>query len=150
MRSLVLGAVVASALISGSGPRCAADTSGASMKGTMAPVTAAKGYRFELAGPQREDVGRSTLSVRLIRTPDNKSVIGAMIIQSRADLGPIGMATMTAPIKQLPSTTPGVYSFEIANGAVWNKPDKWALTFSAKVQGEARTVHGTVIVQLSP
>jgi hypothetical protein len=150
VKSLMLGAVVASALIAGSGPNYASDTGGTSAKGTTAPVTATTGYRFELTGPQRVDVGRSTVAIRLIRTTDNKPVIGAIIIQSQADLGPIGMATTTASIKQLPSSTPGIYRFEIANGTVWNRLDKWALTFSAKVQGEAQVVRGSVIVQLSP
>jgi hypothetical protein len=81
---------------------------------------------------------------------DKKPVIGAIIVQSRADMGPIGMAGMNAPIKALPVTMPGVYPFEIQNGSVWTKPDKWALTFAAKVQGEKVTVHGTLTVELKP
>jgi hypothetical protein len=150
MNPPTFGVAVAAILIAGQSPSCAADTGGTSMKGTIAPMTATAGYRFELTGPQRSDVGRSRVSVRLIHTTDNKPVIGAIIVQSRADLGPIGMTTRTAPIKALPSTTPGVYTFEIVNGAVWNKPAKWALTFAAKVKGEAQTVHGNVIVELSP
>jgi hypothetical protein len=108
------------------------------------------GYSFELVGQPKTSSGKSTVSVRIVRAADKMPVVGAVIIQSRADMGPMGMATMTAPIKALPSTTPGVYSFEVANGPVWNKPDKWELSFSAKVQGETRTVHGAVVVMLSP
>ena len=108
------------------------------------------GYRFELVGQPKSSGGKSTVSVRIIRAKDNKPVVGAIVIQSRADMGPINMAAMTAPIKALQSATPGVYSFEVANGPVWNKPDKWELSFSAKVQGETQTVHGAVIVTLSP
>jgi hypothetical protein len=152
MNLLTLRAAVAATLIAGQVPSCAADTGGMSMKGTVAsaPVMATADYRFELTGPQRSDVGRSSVSIRLIHTTDNKPVVGAIIVESRADLSPIGMTTRTAPIKALPSATPGVYTFEIVNGAVWNKPAKWALTFAVKVKGEAQAVHGSVIVQLSP
>jgi Cu(I)/Ag(I) efflux system membrane fusion protein len=115
----------------------------------MAMATTA-GYRFELAGPVGSNAGKSIVPVRIIHKTDNKPVIGAIIIQSRADMGPAGMAAMNAPIKALPATAPGVYPFEIQNGPVWPKPGQWALTFAAKVQGEAATVHGTVTVELKP
>jgi hypothetical protein len=60
------------------------------------------------------------------------------------------MAGMTAPIKPLGEKPPGTYSFEVSNGPVWSKPDNWALSFGAKVQGVAQTVTGSVIVKLSP
>jgi hypothetical protein len=115
-----------------------------------APAAATMTYRFELAGPVQSMNGKSIVSVRLVHVADMKPVIGAIIIESRADMAPIGMAGMTAPIKALPVTTPGVYPFEIANGSVWTKPDKWSLTFGAKVQGEAATVKGSLIVELKP
>ncbi|MBL6940112.1 MAG: FixH family protein [Alphaproteobacteria bacterium] len=115
-----------------------------------APMAAMQTYRFELASPIEAKDGKSIVSIRLVHVADKKPVTGALIIQSRADMGPIGMAAMTAPIKALPATVPGVYPFEIANGGVWNKSAKWALTFAAKVQGEAATVRGSVIVELTP
>ena len=81
---------------------------------------------------------------------DGKPVTGAIIIQSRADMSPMGMASMRAPIKPLGEKPPGTYSFEIANGPLWKKPDDWAITLGAKVQGVAQTVTGTVTVKLSP
>ena len=112
---------------------------------------AAKDYRFELArAPQKAGSGTNIVSVKLVHLPDNKPVSGAIIIQSRADMGPIGMAAMNGPVKTLPEQPPGTYRFEIQNGAVWNKPDNWALTLAAKVQGEAETVHGNVVVRLEP
>ncbi len=146
MKSLLIGAAVASILFAGSTLSCAAatDTNG------MMSAPASAGYRFELVGTPKTSGGRSMVSIKLVRTSDKQPVVGAIIIQSRADMGPIGMAAMTAPIKPMPATGPGVYTFEVSNGTVWNKPDKWALTFAAKVQGVARTVHGTVVVRLSP
>jgi hypothetical protein len=107
------------------------------------------GYRFELAGPpQSAGSGKSIVSVRLLH--DGKPVIGAVVIQSRADMGPMGMAAMTAPITLLGEQTPGTYRFEVDNGPVWKKPDNWALSFGAKVQGVAQTVTGGITVKLMP
>lgn len=112
---------------------------------------AAKDYRFELAGsPQKEGNGASIVSVKLVHLRDDKPVPGAIIIQSRADMGPIGMAEMSASVNALPEQPAGTYRFEIQNGRVWKKPDNWALTLDAKVQGETETVHGSIVVKLEP
>lgn len=112
---------------------------------------AAKDYRFELAGrPQKTGKGTSIVSVRLVHLPDNKPVSGAILIQTRADMGPLGMAAMTAPVKALPEQPSGTYRIEIQNGPVWKKPDNWAVTLDAKVQGEPETVQGNVVVKLEP
>jgi hypothetical protein len=117
------------------------------MKGPSA--MAATGYRFELAGPvQAAGAGKSIVSVHLMH--EGKPVIGAIIVQSRADMGPGGMADMNAPIKLLGGKPPGTYRFEVANGPVWKKPDNWALSFGAKVQGVAQTISGSVTVKLAP
>jgi len=115
-----------------------------------APVPSAEAYRFELAGPVQSQDGTSIVPVRLIHLTDNKPVAGAIVIESRADMGPIGMGEMTAPIKTLPVTTPGIYPFEVQNGAVWKKAGEWSLSFGAKVQGEAGTVRGSITVELKP
>ncbi len=115
-----------------------------------APMANMSAYRFEVAGPVESHAGTSIVLIRLVHVADNKPVIGAVIIQSHADMGPIGMASMKGPIKALPVTTPGIYPFEVQNGSVWSKPDNWALTFAAKVQGESATVSGTVVVALKP
>ena len=128
-------------------PSFAADNMGMSMKGPKSAAATA-GYQFELAGPAKSAGGKSIVAVRLMH--DGKPVPGAIIIQSRADMGPINMAAMTAPIKPLGEKPPGTYSFEVSNGPVWNKPDNWALTFAAKVQGVAQTVSGSVTVKLTP
>lgn len=112
---------------------------------------AAKDYRFELAGaPHKTGKGASIVSVKLVHLPDNKSVPGAIVIQSRADMGPIGMAAMTAPVKALPEQPAGTYRFQVENGTVWKKPGNWALILDAKVQGEPETVHGSIVVKLAP
>lgn len=145
-RFLVSAAVL---LMTATVPALAQDSMGSmAMKGSK-PATATTGYRFEPAGPVKSaSGGKSIVAVRLMH--DGKPVTGAIIIQSRADMGPMGMAAMTAPIKALGEQPPGTYRFEIVNGPVWNKPDNWALTFGAKVQGVAQTVTGSVTVKLTP
>jgi hypothetical protein len=112
---------------------------------------AAKDYQFELAGaPQNDGKGVSVVSVRLLHLPDKRPVSGAIVIESRADMGPVGMAAMTAPIKSLQEQPGGTYRFEVQNGATWKKTDNWALTLAAKVQGETETVRGSIVVRLEP
>jgi hypothetical protein len=135
-------------LTAGALPSFAADEMGMAMKGPKTAGSSA-GYQYELAGPAKSaGGGKSIVAVRLMH--DGRPVPGAIIIQSRADMGPINMASMTAPIKALGEKPPGTYSFEVSNGPVWNKPDNWALTFAAKVQGVAQTVGGSVTVKLTP
>lgn len=133
-------------LLAGTIPVISADK-GMAMKGPA--MKASSDYRYELAAqPRVIGGGKSVVSVRLIH--DGKPVTGAIIIQSRADMGPMGMASMTAPIKPLGEKPPGTYRFEISHGPVWKKPDDWALSLGAKVQGVMRTVNGSVTVKLVP
>ena len=111
---------------------------------------AAKDYRFELVGKPAPKAGVNTVSVRLVHIPDSKPVSGAIIIQTRADMGPENMAAMTAPVKAVAASGAGLYSFEIQNGPIWNKQGKWALNLAAKVQGEPETVRGTINLDLAP
>lgn len=110
-----------------------------------AAVAAAKDYRFEASGtPQRAADGKSVVLVRLSRIADGKPVPGAVIVQTRADMGPMSMGEMTAPVKALGEAEPGVYRFEVQPGMT----GKWALTLTARVQGETEPVRGNVIVEL--
>jgi len=117
---------------------------------SSAANAAARDYRFELTGKPTAKAGVNTVLVRLIHVADRKPVSGAIIIQTRADMGPEQMAAMTAPVKAVPAAQSGVYAFEIQNGMMWKKPGKWALALAAKVQGEPETVSGTVNLDLNP
>jgi hypothetical protein len=119
------------------------------LPGLAAAAPATPGYQFVLAGPP-QSVSQGNRIVAIHLTHDGKPVTGAIIIQSRADMGPINMAAMTAPIKYLNEQPSGTYRFEITNGPVWKKPDNWAVSFGAKVQGIAQTVSGGVTVKLQP
>ena len=113
--------------------------------GTTGSWSAAADYRFETAGkPQALPGGKSIVSVRLVHVPHKKPVPGAIIIQTKADMGPEGMAEMTAPMQAVTPKEPGLYLFEIQPGMA----GKWMLTLAAKVQGEAETVRGSVTVEL--
>src|SRR5438874_775597 len=120
------------------------------LAGSTTAIAAATAYQFELLGKPAVKAGFNMVLVRLVHLPDRKPVSGAVIFQTRADMGPEQMATMAAPVRAVPSTRPGTYAFEIQNGPVWNKPGKWALTLGAKVQGEVETVRGAVNLDLNP
>jgi YtkA-like protein len=113
----------------------------------LPPAQAApQDYRFELAGkPQPAGSGKEVVPVRLVHVPDNKPVTDAVVFESKADMSPAGMPTMTAPIKPLPTIQPGVYRFELEPGMA----GAWAITLAAKVQGEAGTVRGSVTTDLA-
>lgn len=104
---------------------------------------ASSDYRFELVGKPKLVAKKDIVQVRLVRVADGKPVPDAVIFESKADMGPAGMETMTAPVKAMPPTG-GIYSFEVDPGMAGT----WALHLAAKVQGEAETVRGTVNVDL--
>ena len=104
---------------------------------------AASDYRFELVGKPRLAAKKDIIQIRLVRVADGKPVPDAVIFESKADMGPSGMETMTAPVKPMPPKG-GIYSFEIDPGMA----GAWALHLAAKVQGEAETVRGTVNADL--
>ena len=105
----------------------------------------ANDYRFEAAGqPQKAPDGKSIVPLRLVRIADGKPVPGAVVFETKADMSPMSMPTMTAPIRALGESEPGVYRFEVEPGMA----GPWALTVAAKVQGEVETVRGAVTVQL--
>jgi hypothetical protein len=106
-----------------------------------AAFAAATDYRVEVVSARAAGAGKTDVTIRLIRVPDNKPVPDAVIFQTRADMAPAGMPTMTGnvspPAAQQP---PGTYRLQVETGMAGN----WALTLSAKVQGEAETVRATV------
>lgn len=113
-----------------------------SLAAVPAPAKSAD-YRFELVGKPRLADQKDIVQVRLVRSADGKPVPDAVIFESTADMGPAGMASMTAPVKALPASG-GVYSFEVNPGMA----GAWALHLAAKVQGETETVRGTLAIEL--
>lgn len=101
-------------------------------------------YRFEMVGKPQTSGAKQVVQVRLVHTPDNKAVTDAVLFESKADMSPMGMATMTAPITAPPSAQAGLYRLEIEPGM----SGTWAINLAAKVQGEAATVRGTITTDL--
>jgi hypothetical protein len=96
-------------------------------------------YKFELVGKPQLSGHMDIVQVRLVHVADGKPISDAVIFESKADMGPEGMATMGAPVKALPAKD-GIYSFEVEPGMAGT----WALHLSAKVQGEPDIVRGTI------
>ncbi len=105
-----------------------------------AAFAGANDYVFE---PVRAEVKRGDdviVSVRLKHNSTGKPVTDAVIVQTRIDMAPDGMADMASPLTPVPSNEPGVYSFKTEISMA----GRWLLSISAKVQGEPETVVGRV------
>lgn len=99
-------------------------------------------YRFELAGqPEKTDAGM-LVKLRLVTMAGGKPVPGVEIVQTRLDMGPDGMPTMTAKVRSLPANEPDIYLFEAQPTMAGN----WALSVSAKIQGEPEPVTGAITI----
>jgi len=106
----------------------------------VAAFAAADDYVFE---PVKAEVAKGddvVVSVRLKNKTTGKPVPNAVIVQSRIDMAPEGMAEMASPLTPVPSSEPGVYAFktELAMAG------RWLLSVAAKVQGEPETVIGRI------
>ena len=106
----------------------------------VAAFAAADDYVFE---PVKADVRKGDdviVSVRLKNKKTGQPVADAVIVQSRIDMAPDGMAEMASPLTPVPSSEPGVYAFktELAMAG------RWLLSVAAKVQGEPETVIGRI------
>lgn len=99
-----------------------------------------KDYRFEAVDSQVVVSPTATVAVRLIHLPDGKPVAGAIVFQPKMEMPMGNMAPM--PTKVAPGTPDGkgIYPFTADIGMA----GPWTLTVSAKVQGEATTISGSV------
>ena len=107
---------------------------------TASAHAAAKDYRFEVVKAQPAGKNLTDVSVKLTHNPDDKPVTGAVIFQTKVDMGPSGMGEMTGKVTPQPADAAGLYHFRTETGMAGT----WALTLAAKVQGESDTVRGTV------
>jgi YtkA-like len=110
-----------------------------------AAEAAAQDYRFELVGKPTSLAGKDMVQVWLVHAADGKPVFGAVIVESKADMGPAGMPTIPAPVEALPAKG-GLYGFEVDPGVA----DTWTLHLAAKVPDEAEIVRGAIDVDLVP
>jgi hypothetical protein len=101
-----------------------------------------KDYRFEAVQPHVMAANDVMVTLRLVHVPDNKPVTDAVIISSKMEMPMGGMAPMTTKVSTVKPSKPGEYPFQSDLSA----GGSWTLTVSAKVQGEAGTVTGSVPV----
>jgi hypothetical protein len=106
-------------------------------------LAAPNDYRFELVQAQPAGPGKTAVMVRLVHVPDSKPVAGAVLFDTKTDMGPSGMADMVGKVSPLPSDQPGIYRFQVETGM----GGKWQLALGAKVQGQPGTVRGTVLYE---
>src|SRR5260370_2933831 len=76
-------------------------------------LAAPNDYRFELVQAQPAGPGKTTVTVRLVHVPDGKPVAGAVLFETKADMGPSGMAQIAGKVSPPPSANPGPYLFII-------------------------------------
>jgi hypothetical protein len=116
------------------------------MSQSITAFAGANDYVFEPVNTQAKKGGDVVVSVRLKHKPTGKIVTDAVIVQTRTDMAPEGMAEMASPLAALPRTTePGVYSFKTD----LSMEGQWLLSIAAKVQGEPETVIGKITFRAS-
>ena len=112
---------------------------------TLPAFADVKDYEFQLVQSEAKK-GDATIAVRLVNKKTGKAVPDAVIITKRLDMAPEGMAEMATKIDQVPSTEPGVYRFQTN----LSMEGRWQLSLGAKVQGEAATVQGKLMLKATP
>src|ERR1700737_1713445 len=108
------------------------------MRLTGTSFAGADDYVFEPVQAEIKTSKVATVAVRLLHKPSGKPVTDAVIVQTRLDMTPDGMADMATAHVPLPSPEPGVYAFK----AALTMAGRWLLTISAKVEGESDPVVG--------
>lgn len=110
---------------------------------TAAAFAGANDYAFEPLAAEIKKGDDVVVALRLTHKPSGKPVADAVIVRTRIDMAPDGMADMVSPVAQLPATEPGVYSFKTDLPMA----GRYLVSVAAKVQGEPETVVGKVIVK---
>lgn len=99
-------------------------------------------YVFSAVSTDIPMEGEAVIDVRLTKSPGETPVENAVFFEIRFDMSPDSMSEMSAQVVHQVSPAPGVYRFAV-------KPTmagRWELKLGAKVQGEAETVRGSVVV----
>src|SRR6202023_3488685 len=77
-----------------------------------AAFAGASDYAFEPVKAEIKKGDGVTVAVRLVHKSTGKPVSDAVIILTRIDMAPEGMAEMASPLEPLPASEPGVYAFK--------------------------------------
>jgi YtkA-like len=105
-----------------------------------AALAGAGDYIFEPVQAEVKKGDDAIVSVRLKNKRTGQPVTDAVIVQTRIDMAPDGMAEMASPLTPVPSPEPGVYAFKTE----LSMAGRWLLSLAAKVQGEPETVVGKI------
>jgi len=108
-----------------------------------AALAGAADYSFESTASEWKKGDDVVVAVRLMHKPTGKPVTDAVIVRTRVDMAPDGMADMVSPVAQMPGNEPGVYAFKTDLPMA----GRYLLSVAAKVQGEPETVVGKVILK---
>ncbi len=108
-----------------------------------AAIAGAADYNFELVRPEIKKGDDVVVALRLTHKPSGKPVPDAVIVRTRVDMGPDGMADMVSPVALVPGGEPGVYALKTDLPMA----GRYLVSIAAKVQGEPETVIGKVIVK---
>ena len=126
--------------------RAAALAVAAALAPAAGALAAAQDYEFRLVTPEVKQGDGAVVAVRLVHKPSGRAVPNAVVYGTRLDMSPDNMPTMTMPLAPVPGGEPGVYRFRtnlaMAGG--------WALTLTAKVQGEEGTVENRLVFRAAP
>ncbi|MBA7470539.1 hypothetical protein ES707_05826 [subsurface metagenome] len=106
---------------------------------------AASDYAFEAVEAELKKGDDVTVAVHLTNKLTGKPVTDAVIFRSRVDMAPDGMAEMESQVTPLPAQEPGVYAFKTDLPMA----GRYQLSVAAKVQGEAETVIGRIVITAS-
>jgi hypothetical protein len=102
-----------------------------------------KDYAFESVAAEFKKGDDVVVAIRLLHKPTGKPVADAVIVRTRVDMAPDGMADMVSPVALVPGSEPGVYAFKTDLPMA----GRYLLSVSAKVQGEPETVVGKIILK---
>ena len=122
---------------------CAGAAFAAAVSLNASAFAAADDYAFEPVKAEIKKGDAAVVAVRLKHKATGKPVTDAVIVQTRIDMAPEGMAEMASPLTPVPSSEPGVYSFKTD----LSMAGRWLLSVAAKVQGEPETVVGKVTIR---
>ena len=100
-------------------------------------------YAFDPVSPEIKKGDDVVVALRLTHKPSGKPVPDAVIVRTRVDMGPDGMADMVSPVALVHSEKPGVYALKTDLPMA----GRYLVSIAAKVQGEPETVVGKVIIK---
>ncbi|CAN7212287.1 FixH family protein [Phyllobacterium sp. LjRoot231] len=101
-------------------------------------------YEFQLVKGEIQKADAAVIAVKLIDKRSGNPVDHAVIFSTRVDMQPDGMEMMTTPAKAMPTTEPGVYSFQTNLSSEGN----WRFSVAAKVQGEDGTIENKLVFKV--